>query len=452
MTIITILLGLVGLGIVVFFHELGHFIAARLVGVEVEEFSLGWGPRLLTRRWGRTAYSLSALPIGGYCRMKGEDSYRKAIESGLDDFPKEPGSFFGAPPAKRIIIALGGPLMNVVLAFFMYLGIMAMGYSVQSWDARLILASSLDAKTYPADSAGLRSGDRVLSINGKPISTFSEIQESVALSARSTTDLVVDRDGAKVAVRIVPELDKDSGAGRIGVYPWIEPLVATVDPNGAAALAGLQAGDTIVAIDGVPVDSTMAIVGYLSAHKPAKASITYRRAGVESASDVVLTYSADGSADLGLGWKTKTLTVKAANPAQAVAMGLSETAKTISATYRGIASLFMGTNVLKAISGPVRITWMVGTVAASGFSAASTGGLSVAINFLAALSIGLFAMNLLPIPLLDGGSIVLYLFELIRRKAAKVKTVLRYQTIGMVAVAALFILSTLSDVLFFSRK
>lgn len=452
MTIVTILLGLVGLGIVVFFHELGHFIAARLVGVEVEEFSLGWGPRLLTRRWGQTAYSLSALPIGGYCRMKGEDSYRKAIELGLEDFPKESGSFFGAPPAKRIIIALGGPLMNVVLAFFMYAGIMAMGYSVQSWDPRIILASSLDSKTYPADAAGLRSGDRVLSINGKPISSFAEIQESVALSARSTTDLVVDRDGSTVAVRIVPELDKDSGAGRIGVYPWIEPLVATVDPNGAAALAGLRAGDTIVAIDGVPVDSTMALVGYLSAHKPSKAAITYRRAGAETTSDVVLTYGADGSADLGLGWKTKTLTVRAGNAAQAVSMGLTETAKTISATYRGIASLFMGTNVLKAISGPIRITWMVGTVAASGFSASSQGGFSVAINFLAALSIGLFAMNLLPIPLLDGGSIVLYLFELLRRKAAKVKTVLRYQTIGMVAVAALFILSTLSDVLFFSRK
>lgn len=452
MTFVTIILGLVGLGIVVFFHELGHFLAARMVGVEVEEFSLGWGPRLITRRWGRTAYSISALPIGGYCRMKGEDSYRKAIESGLDDFPKEPGSFFGAPPAKRIIIALGGPVMNVVLAFFMYLGIMAVGYTVQSWDDRIILASSLDAKTYPADAAGLRTGDRILEINGKRIGTFSEIQESIALSARRPTDMIVDRDGATVAIRITPELDKDSGAGRIGIYPWIEPLVATVDPAGAAAFAGLEPGDTITAIDGVHVKTTMDIVGYLAAHKPSKLVVQYVRSGTTLESDVVMTYGPDGSADLGLGWKTTTLSVKAHSLAEAVSLGLAETSKTISATYRGIASLFMGTNVLKAISGPVRITWMVGTVAASGFSTATPGGLSVAFNFLAALSIGLFAMNLLPIPLLDGGSIVLYLFELVRRKAAKVKTVLRYQTIGMVAVAALFILSTLSDVLFFSKK
>jgi len=112
----------------------------------------------------------------------------------------------------------------------------------------------------------------------------------------------------------------------------------------------------------------------------------------------------------------------------------------------------MGVDLLKAVSGPARITWMIGSVAQSGLSGESTGGLSMALNFLAVLSIGLFAMNLLPIPLLDGGSILLFIIELFRHKAAKVKTVLRYQTIGMVAVAALFLLSTVGDVLFFSRK
>ncbi|PKL08401.1 MAG: hypothetical protein CVV51_09190 [Spirochaetae bacterium HGW-Spirochaetae-7] len=111
MTLLTIALGIVGLGVVVLFHEFGHFMMARLVGVQVEEFSLGWGPRLLSRKFGNTAYTISAFPIGGYCRMKGEDSYRKAIENGLDEFPREPGSFFGASPAKRILISAGGPMM-----------------------------------------------------------------------------------------------------------------------------------------------------------------------------------------------------------------------------------------------------------------------------------------------------------------------------------------------------
>ena len=105
MSIVNIILGLMGLGLVVFFHELGHFIMARLAGVEVEEFSLGWGPKLFGFTHKNTSYRLSALPIGGFCRMKGEDSYRKAMEQGLDEFPKEPGSYFAASPWKRILIA-----------------------------------------------------------------------------------------------------------------------------------------------------------------------------------------------------------------------------------------------------------------------------------------------------------------------------------------------------------
>jgi len=452
MTIVTILLGLVGLGVVVFFHELGHFAMARIVGVEVEEFSLGWGPRLVSRKMGGTAYTLSALPIGGYCRMKGEDSYRKAMEQGLDEFPREPGTFFGAHPLRRIMISLGGPLMNVVFAFIVYTVIMSAGYDVKSWDNRVILASQYDGGSYPADVAGLQSGDRIVSIDGKSISNFSELQESISLSAKRPIDVAVDRSGQIVGLNIRPELDKESGAGRVGVYPWIEPVVETIDPDGPAALAGMRVGDEIVAVSGHPVDHTIALFSFLDAEKPEKAVIRYSREGLESEATLVLAYPAGSTTDLGIGWQTLKSTVRADGFADALSMGLSETGTTIAATYRGIASLFMGVDLLKAVSGPARITWMVGTVAQSGLSGETAGGLSVALNFLAVLSIGLFAMNLLPIPLLDGGSILLFVIELIRRKATKVKTVLRYQTVGIVAVAALFLLSTIGDFIFFSKK
>jgi len=452
MTIVTIILGLLGLGVVVFFHELGHFAMSRLVGVDVEEFSLGWGPRLLSRKFGKTAYTLSALPIGGYCRMKGEDSYKKAIEQGLEEFPREPGTYFGASPARRILIAFGGPLMNVVFAFAVYTVIMAAGYDTRSWDNRIILASEYDGGSYPADAAGLRSGDRIVSIDGEPISGFSEIQESISLSAKKPIEVGVEREGVPVSVSIRPELDKDSGAGRVGVYPWIEPVIAAVEPTGPAALAGLLPGDRILSIGGVSFDHTIAMTAYLDAEKPSRAAVRYSRDGAVSEATLVLSYPAGAGVDLGLGWASRLSTVRADGVGEALAMGFAETGKTISATYRGLASLFMGVNLLKAVSGPARITWMVGTVAKNGLSGDSADGLSVALNFLAILSIGLFAMNLLPIPLLDGGSILLFAIELIRRKAAKVKTVLRYQTIGMVAVAALFLLSTVGDVLFFSGK
>jgi len=452
MSFITILLGLVGLGVVVFFHELGHFAMARLTGVEVEEFSLGWGPRLVSKKMGLTKYSISILPIGGYCRMKGEDSYRKAIEAGLDEFPKEAGSYFGATPLKRILISLGGPLMNVVLAFFIYLAIMIGGYEITSYDNRIILASEWDGGSYPADAVGLQSGDRIVSIDGKKIGTFSEIQESISISALRPIALGVERNGQSLSLLVKPELDKDSGAGRVGIYPWVGLSIATVNPDGPAALAGLRTGDTILSVNGKSVTHTVELFTILESEKTERTEIGYSRSGKDAVATLVLSWPEDASADLGIGWKTISKEVKARGAFDALSMGLSETGKTITATYRGIASLFMGVDLLKAISGPARITWMVGTVAKGGLSGETTGGLSMAMNFLAALSIGLFAMNLLPIPLLDGGSIVLFIIELIRRKAAKVKTVLRYQTVGIFAVAALFLLSTIGDVLFFSGK
>jgi regulator of sigma E protease len=160
MSIVNIVLGLLGLGFVVFFHELGHFIMARLAGVEVEEFSIGWGPKLAGFKRGNTIYRISAFPIGGFCRMKGEDSYRKAMELGLDEFPKETGSYFAASPLKRIMIALAGPLMNVVFAVIVFSAVFAIGYSVQSWGNRIVWPASSPVKPIPR-FAGMKSGDAI---------------------------------------------------------------------------------------------------------------------------------------------------------------------------------------------------------------------------------------------------------------------------------------------------
>ncbi|MFH2114988.1 MAG: site-2 protease family protein, partial [Spirochaetota bacterium] len=186
--------------------------------------------------------------------------------------------------------------------------------------------------------------------------------------------------------------------------------------------------------------------------RPERVSAAYQRGGTIGEAPLILVYAPDGSTDLGILWGRITLEIKARGPFDALARGWNETVKTISATFRGIGSLFMGVNVLRAVSGPARITWMVGQIASDGFSAGLASGITVSFNFLAVLSIGLFAMNLLPIPILDGGWIVLFIIEAVRRKAARVKTVLRYQTIGLVAIAALFLMTTVGDILFFSGR
>jgi regulator of sigma E protease len=452
MSIVNILLGLLGLGLVVFFHELGHFIMARLAGVEVEEFSLGWGPKLLGFKRGNTNYRLSAFPIGGFCRMKGEDSYRKAMELGLDEFPKESGSYFAASPLKRILIALAGPFMNVVFALIVFSAVFAAGYSIQSWGNRIVLASEFTDETYPADLAGLKSGDAITAINGTPVSTFSEIQEAFALSAGRPMDLGIDRDGSHLDLKVIPSMDKESGAGKVGVYAWIDTRIDALSPSGPARLAGLQAGDILLSANGFDFSHSAALYDYLSRERPERVRVVYQRGSSTGDANLILVYTPDGSTDLGIVWSRLTLQIKADGPFDALARGWSETIKTIGATFRGIGSLFMGVNVLRAVSGPARITWMVGQIASDGFSAGLASGITVSFNFLAILSIGLFAMNLLPIPILDGGWIVLFVIEAIRKKAARVKTVLRYQTIGLVAIAALFLMTTVGDILFFSGR
>ncbi|MBU0934677.1 MAG: RIP metalloprotease RseP [Spirochaetes bacterium] len=453
MTLITILLGLIGLGLVVFVHELGHFLMARLFGVEVEEFSLGWGPKIWGFKRGATVYRLSAFPVGGYCRMKGEDSYRKAIEEKLTDFPREPGTYFAAHPLKRIIISLGGPIFNVIFAFLVFFIIMAFGYSVQTFSNRIILAEEFSAQAapLPASRAGLQSGDFIEAIDGRTIASFSDLQEAIALSAGKLITLSVRRGTSSLNLQLTPELDTASGAGRIGIYPWIEPRIAAVPADGAAFIAGVKPGDLITAVDGQPVQHTMDISRYLGEKTPAKLVLSLLRDGQELVVNVVPSYQ-DNAISLGVLWQTSTQLIKSPTVFHAIGDGFNETASTISSTFKGLISLFQGVNPLTALSGPARITWIVGQVTTDSFESGVQNGLASSFNFLAILSIGLFIMNLLPIPVLDGGWIVLFVIELIRRKPVQVKTVFRYQLIGLFVILALFLLTTVGDILFFSGK
>lgn len=453
--ILSIILGLIGLGIVVFVHELGHFLAARAVGVEVEAFSLGWGPRLAGFKRGGTDYRLSVFPIGGYCKMKGEDAFRRALEEKLETIPREPGTFYGASPLRRIIVSLAGPASNVVFALIVFIIVAWIGYTVPTHGNRIVLASEYSLSGaqppsgLPADRAGLESGDRIISADGRPISDYADIQETIALAADRELRLGVEREGRKLELSITPNLDKDSGAGVIGIYAWIDPLIATVGKGSAAEIAGIEAGDRIVSINGRPVRHVIEALSYLS-ERPERAVFGLLRGGRSLEAPVVLSYGKDGNSNLGIGFETQAHVVKSANLPAAFGDGLAETWKTFSSSLKGLAMLFRGVNVLKAVSGPARITWLVGQTATQGLETGGASGLAVAFDFLALLSVGLFIMNLLPIPALDGGQILMFVVEGARRKALKTTTIYRFQYAGAALILALFVLATVSDFIFFA--
>ncbi len=454
---IVIVLGLLGLGIVVFVHELGHFLAARWMGVHVEAFSLGWGPKLAGIVRGGTEYRVSVFPIGGYCRMKGEESFKAALERGDEDMPREPGSFYGASPGRRIVIALAGPAANLVFALVVAVVIAAAGYTLRTAGNKVILAAEYplagnSAEGLPAQTAGIRTGDRITAIDGVETKIYSQIQEIIFRSPGKPLRFTVERDSGRVELEVTPVLDRETGAGRVGLYAWIDPVVERVAPEGSAYVAGLAPGDRILTVNGVPIEHDVAFQKALL-DRPRTLRMEVERDGARQTLEVVPTWDKDGNPDLGITFRAVAFRVQAESLSDALTKGWNDTWSTIAGTLQGLASLFRGNvKVANAVSGPARITYMVGTVATRSLREGWAEGLSRLFNFLSLLSVGLFVMNLMPIPLLDGGQILLFVVEGIRRKPLKLKTVYRYQAVGMAVVLAIFLLTTLADLTFFSGR
>lgn len=454
--ILTILLGIVGLGLVILVHEFGHFVAARAAGVEVEAFSIGWGPRLVGWKRGATDFRVSVLPLGGYCRMKGEEAFAEAIQKKSDTIPREPGSFYGAPAWKRILISFAGPAFNVLFAAVVFIAVAGIGYTVRSYGNKIVLASeySLDGSkldaNMPANLAGLRTGDQILAADGKAIADYSDLQEAIGLSAEKPLRLSVLRGTERLELTVRPRLDKDTGAGRVGIYAWIEPVVEEVAPKSSAALGGVLVGDRVVAVNGQAVSHGIEALSYLK-DKPERVKLTVQRGSETLELPLVLSWGKNGS-DLGIGFATKAHSLKSPSLGAAFRDGLGETGKTIAVSFQSLGLLFRGVNVLKAISGPIHITYLVGETATASIAESGASGLVVVFNFLALLSIALFIMNLLPIPALDGGMILMFLAEIAKGSALKTKTVYRFQLVGTFFIFALFALAALSDFLFFSGK
>ncbi|MGL4982606.1 MAG: RIP metalloprotease RseP [Treponemataceae bacterium] len=442
-----VILGLIGLGIIVFIHELGHFIAARLCGVEVETFSIGMGPVLLRKKYGKTEYRLSLIPMGGYCGMKGEKGFQDAIENNLSAIPKDDGSFYGVHPLKRAAIAFSGPLFNFIFAIFAFIIIAIVGYSFSTTPNKIILVSDIDPTAQSiAKDAGLNTGDIITAIDGTQITNFSDIYSSIAVNAQKTLSVQVDRNGEKLDFKLTPSLETSTGAGKIGIYSWVDPVIDSVKNASPAHLAGLQKDDLIIAIDEKPIFHTIDLS--LALQDKSNAKISLLRDNQQIDTEISLPYNEAGRSELGVFFKSIDEHSKTYSFFPAIAQGVKETFNLLSLTLKSLGLLFKGVDVTQAVSGPIRITLMIGEVAQSGFSKSFAAGVVNSLNFLALISISLFIMNLLPIPILDGGLIVFAVLEFIRKKQVPPKILYKIQFVGLGFIAILFSLALFSDARF----
>ncbi len=450
MMILNIAIGLIGLGVVVFFHELGHLIAAKSVGIEVQAFSLGWGRKLVGYTWRGTEYRISVFPVGGYCKMKGEHSYAEALEQNRDRIPRESGSFFTAKPWQRIVTLLAGPLANVVLAIVILSIVWWAGFRIETYENRIVLASDytvLDGGPAPADRAGLQTGDYVVRIDGRDVRSYSDLQQLVAQNALTELRFTVIRDGRQIELTVTPQLVRETGSGYIGVYPWVEPVLENVVPGGHAEQAGLRAGDRIVAVDETPVAHVWEVRDLLlRADAPAVLQV------LRDGETVRVRVPEDSELDESVRFATVTLPTPDYNVFQAVGRGTLESYRILATSIRSLGLLFRGVDLTSAVAGPVRISYFIGDVATAGFQVGVATGFRSLFNFLALLSVVLFFMNLLPIPVLDGGQIVIAAVEWLRRKPPRPRTLYRYQIVGTVLIFALLFFALFGDVLFLAGR
>ncbi|MCL2608771.1 MAG: RIP metalloprotease RseP [Treponema sp.] len=441
--VLKIALGLLGLGVVVFVHELGHFLAARMVGIGVDAFSIGWGKPIFKRKIGEVEYRLGMFPMGGYCTMRG-GSELKGVADGQKP---EPGTYFGSSPLRRIAVCLAGPFFNIVFAALLFSVVWGGGREFGTFGNRIVLASDLTGVPAPADAAGLRSGDRIVSIDGKPVRYWHEMRETILLNAGRPLALVLERDGETLNLSVTPDLDRNSGAGLIGVLPWKDTLVAGIRPDSDAAIAGLRPGDRIVRVNGEETVNDVQVLRILEG-RPGILDVDFVRDGAESGLRVIVS----GDGDTGILWPVITYRTPRLSLPAALVRGAEESWRTLAVSVRGLSLLFRGIDLTKAVSGPLRITYMVGDVATSGFGEGLIGGLRSMADFLALISIALGVMNLLPLPVLDGGQIVLFVVEAVRRKPTHPKVLGIFQTAGIVIICALMVFALFGDIVFLGGR
>jgi regulator of sigma E protease len=455
MLIVKIALGLVGLGIVVFVHELGHFLAARWMGIDVEAFSIGWGNPLLKKKIGNVEYRLGMFPVGGYCKMRGENEFKEAWENNASGVEPVKGTFLGASPWRRIIVSFSGPFFNLVFAALVLSFIWGIGFEIQTQDNKIVLASEFNRDdSYPADQIGLKSGDRIIKIDGKEVNYYHEVLRNIAVNPGKPLPLTVDRQGETINFLVTPDLDKSTGAGRIGVYFWSDPVVTGVVPASNADIAGLAPGDRIIRVNGESVTHTVDISRALSSQKSetnsAVAVIDYIRDGVENSAQMA--YSQEDEDRIGIIFPHVQYRTPNLSPPEALAKGISESWNTLVISLRSLGLLFKGIDLTKAVSGPIRITYMVGEVATEGFGRSFSTGLRSMTDFLALISIALCIMNLLPLPILDGGLIVLSVVEMVRRKPLHPKVINIFQTVGVVIIFSLMAFAIFGDIQYLANR
>ena len=386
------------LGFMILIHEWGHYAAAKLLGVRVEVFSIGFGKRLLGFRRGETDYRISAIPLGGYVKMSGENP--------MDERTGDPGEFLSHPRWHRFIIAIAGPSMNILLAVGLLTGVYMVHYEYPIYLDQPAVIGWVESDS-PAAKLGLQPGDKIVQIADVENPTWEQLEPKVELSPNQPLEISVQRGDQIFSRTITPEAYGVSQIGFVGWDPKRSLEVTELEANMPAEKAGVKVGDYIVALDGKPVIALGAMIEELKITKSKPIDLTVSRNGEQKTFTIqpVLT-DVQGTTQqayrIGIG--SLPLKIGRMSPIAALSRSLDDNKKTSLLILELMEKLVQRKMSIRTIEGPIGIGRAAG-------EAAQAKGWTPLLALTSAISLNLGIFNLLPIPILDGGVILLLFVE-----------------------------------------
>ncbi len=436
---------LVALGVLVTFHEFGHFWVARRCGVKVLRFSVGFGMPLV--KWHDrkgTEYVIAAIPLGGYVKM---------LDEREGDVPPELAdqSFNRKTVYQRIAIVIAGPVANFLLAIVFFWALAMLG----SQQVRPVIGAVEPASI--AQKAGLSAGQEIVEVDGEPVSGWSAVNLQLVrrLGESGTIALKVREQGSTVDSprqlaldNWLKGADEPDPIKSLGIRPWrpaLPPVLAELDPKGPAQAAGLKTGDRLLALDGQPLTEWQQVVDRVRERPEAKISLRVERDGAQMEVPLTLATRGEGKAAAGylgagvkgIDWPPEMLREVSYGPLAAVGEGMKRTWTMSVLTLDSLRKMLFGELSVKNLSGPITIAKVAGASAQS--------GIGDFLNFLAYLSISLGVLNLLPIPVLDGGHLLFYLIEWARGRPLSEKVQGWGVQIGISLVVGVMLLALVND-------
>jgi regulator of sigma E protease len=458
--ILSIFWGIVVLGVLVTIHEFGHFLVAKLCGVKVLKFSIGFGKKLFGFTWGETEYLVSMVPLGGYVKMLGEEDFTDEFEGGKgkgellarEDIPPEDyeRSFMAQSVFKRILIAAAGPAFNIILAFLLIWGMFMVSAEAEVFRVGYVVPGS------PAYKAGFMDGDIVSSVGGRAVMSWDEVAQYAAENAGVSKEFGVSREGSELTLNAV--LLQDLGRNGMGLLAtiYIGPMFA----HSPADKAGLVEGDRIVSLGGVHVDSPDEFIEAIKRNTNNEMSITVDRDGELLTMSITPEpreeergfggFVDDTTESLGLGADEPVAddpkdlpgmigvmlmphtAMTKLGPLEAMGVSYHKTGQMATTILDIVGKLVSGKQDPRALGGPATIAHMSGKMAQK--------GMRDLVFFVALLSVNLGIINLIPIPILDGGMIFFLLIEGVMGRPLDMKKREFIQMVGLILIVMLFIL------------